>query len=85
MLHAPNLNEHVLTLFMHVCMLCAGVHAFTHVNVFAYHAMQLPGGVHNKVLRDLVDEYVTVRENEIAAYLHQSTFPYHFPFFHLLL
>lgn len=36
------------------------------------HSTQLPGGVHSKVLRDLVDEYVTVRENEIAAY-HSPT------------
>jgi len=29
--------------------------------------VKLPGGVHTKVLHDLVDEYVTVSENEIAA------------------
>jgi len=29
--------------------------------------VRVPGGVHNKVLHDLVDEYVTVTENEIAS------------------
>lgn len=30
--------------------------------------VKLPGGVHTKILAELVDEYVTVSENEIASY-----------------
>eukprot|EP01117_Protostelium_nocturnum_P011821 TRINITY_DN430_c1_g1_i2.p1 TRINITY_DN430_c1_g1~~TRINITY_DN430_c1_g1_i2.p1 ORF type:complete len:966 (-),score=166.34 TRINITY_DN430_c1_g1_i2:23-2920(-) len=29
--------------------------------------VRIPGGVHNEILRDLVDEYVSVSENEIAS------------------
>ena len=30
-------------------------------------AVRVPGGVHSKILKDMVDEYVTVSENEIAS------------------
>jgi hypothetical protein len=45
------------------------VKVWLHSEPLLRRSCQVPGGIHDRILRELVDEYVTVKENELASYV----------------